>query len=121
LDDWHATYLSLRRLPRDLSGFEAFFSFTAAERSAITEQRGPALRLSLALQVGVLRMSGRLLDAIGVVPPVLWKHLGQQSGVDSPELASIRAMYRRRRTLFEQQEAARGSDSAGSGPGTGAS
>ena len=109
MDDWHATYLGLRRLPRDLSGFEleAFFSFTAAERSAITERRGPALRLSLALQVGFLRMSGRLLDAIGVVPPVLWKHLGQQFGVDSPDLASLRAMYRRRRTLFEQQEAAR--------------
>jgi hypothetical protein len=109
LNDWHATYLGLRRLPRDLSGFEleAFFSFTAAERTAITERRGPALRLGLALQVGFLRMSGRLLDAIGVVPPILWKHLGEQLGVAGPDLASLRAMYRRRRTLFEHEEAAR--------------
>lgn len=63
MDDWHATYLGRRRIPRDLTAFEleAFFSFMAAERRAIEDRRGPALRLGLALQVGFLRMSGRLL------------------------------------------------------------
>ncbi len=108
MDDWHATYLGRRRIPRDLTAFEleAFFSFTATERRAIAERRGPALRLGLALQVGFLRMSGRLLDAIGVVPPMLWRHLGEQFGIAGPELASLRVMYRRHRTLFEHQEAA---------------
>jgi hypothetical protein len=108
VDDWHVTYLGRRRIPRDLTAFEleAFFSFTATERREIAERRGPALRLGLALQVGFLRISGRLLDAIGVVPPMLWRHSGEQFGIAGPELASLRVMYRRHRTLFEHQEAA---------------
>ncbi len=110
MDNWHAAYLGRRRIPRNLTAFEleAFFSFTAAERSAIRERRdAPELHLGLALQVGFLRMSGRQLDKVGVVPPLLWKHLGAQLGVPAPEVASLRAIYRRRQTLFEHQEAAR--------------
>ena len=110
MEDWHATYLGRRRIPRDLTAFEleAFFSFTAAECSAIRVRRDSSeLHLGLALQVGFLRMSGRQLDKVGVVPPLLWKHLGAQLGVAAPEVASLRAIYRRRQTLFEHQEAAR--------------
>jgi hypothetical protein len=72
----------------------------------IEERRGPALKIALALQIGFLRMTGRLLEAVRVVPPALWQHLGKQFGVAAPDLASLRAMYRRRRTLFEHQEVA---------------
>ena len=41
-----------------------------------------------------------------MVPPVLWRHLGAQFEIDAPDLASLRTMYRRRRTLFEQQDLA---------------
>ncbi len=34
----------------------------------------------------------------------LWRHLGEQLGVAAPDLASLRSMYQRRRTLFEHQE-----------------
>jgi para-nitrobenzyl esterase len=44
------------------------------------------------LQIGFLRMSGRLLDAVRMVPPVLWRHLGARFGVAAPDLASLRAM-----------------------------
>jgi hypothetical protein len=52
-------------LPRDLSEFEieAFFTFSEAERRVIEERRSPILKLALALQIGFLRMSGRLLEA----------------------------------------------------------
>jgi hypothetical protein len=60
----------------------------------------------LALQIGFLRMSGRLLDAVRIVPPALWKHLGNQFAEPAPDLASLRAMYRRRRTLFDHQDLA---------------
>ena len=40
------------------------------------------------------------------MPPLLWRHLGAQFAVAAPDLASLRAMYRRRRTLFEHQELA---------------
>ena len=95
-------------LPRDLSDveIEAFFTFTGNERRVIEERRGPALKIALALQIGFLRMTGRLLEAVRMVPPALWQHLGTQFDVAAPDLASLRAMYRRRRTLFEHQELA---------------
>ncbi len=108
MNDWHTTCLGLKRLPRELTAFEieAFFNFSPAERRVIEERRGPELMLGLALQIGFLRMSGRLLDAIRVVPPALRRHLGHQFNVAAPDLASLRAMYRRRRTLFEHQDVA---------------
>ena len=38
-------------------------------------------------------MSGRLLEAVRIVPPALWRHLGGQFGVGAPYLASLRTMY----------------------------
>ena len=109
MDDWQSTYLGRGSVPRDLSGFEieAFFTYCEAERRVIDdERRTPTLKLALALQIGFLRMTGRLLKALRVVPPALWRHLGTQFGIEAPDLASLRTMYRRRRTLFEQQDLA---------------
>ena len=108
MDKWQATFLGLKRLPRELSGFEiqAFFTFTTAERESIEARREAALKLGLALQLGFLRMSGRLLDAVRIVPATLWRHLGEQLGVTAPDLASLKGMYRRHRTLFEHQDLA---------------
>ena len=93
---------------RDLSGFElqAFFTFSRAERELIEARRGDPLKFGLALHIGFLRMSGRLLDAVRVVPPALWRHLGGELGIDAPEIASLRAMYGRGRTLFDHQQVA---------------
>jgi hypothetical protein len=41
-----------------------------------------------------------------MVPPALWRHLGAQFSIEAPDLASLRVMYKRRRTLFEQQDLA---------------
>jgi hypothetical protein len=51
-------------------------------------------------------MSGRLLDAFRVIPLVLWHHLSTELGIDAPELASLRAMYGRSRTLFDHHQVA---------------
>ena len=109
MNDWQSTYLGRGAVPRDLSGFEieAFFTYSESERRVIDdERRSPALKLALALQIGFLRMTGRLLEALRMVPPALWRHLGAQFEIDAPDLASLRTMYRRRRTLFEQQDLA---------------
>src|SRR5271155_3127968 len=106
MNDWQSTYLGRGALPRDLSGFEieTFFTYSESERRVIDdERRSPALKLALALQMGFLRMTGRLLEALRLVPPALWRHLGAQFEIDAPDLASLRTLYRRRRTLFEQQ------------------
>ena len=108
MQGWQTTYLGMRELPRDISGFElqAFFTFSPAERALIDARRGDAHKLGLALHIGFLRMSGRLLDAFRIVPPALWRHLGKELGVDAPELASLRALYGRGRTLFDHQQVA---------------
>ncbi len=108
MDSWHATFLGLPHLPREITAFEreAFFQFSAAERRVIEGRRRTELKLGLALQIGFLRMSGWLLDAVRIVPPRLWRHLGEQFAVAAPDLASLRAMYRRAPTLIEHQQQA---------------
>ena len=58
-------------------------------------RRRPELKLALALQIGFLRMSGRLREAVRIVPPLLWKPLRARFNGAAPDLASLRAMYRR--------------------------
>jgi hypothetical protein len=41
-----------------------------------------------------------------MVPPLLWRHLGERFRVAAPDLASLRAMYRRAPTLIEHQQLA---------------
>ena len=70
MDRWHAIFLGLRHLPRDLTAceIEVFFQFSADEARIVQERRQPELRLVLALQIGFRRMSGVLLDAVRIVP-----------------------------------------------------
>ena len=108
LDSWYATFLGRRHLPQEIAAFEGevFFQFSAEEARMIEERRRPELKLGAALQNGFLRMNGRLLDAVRMVPPLLWRHLRQRFGVAAPDLASLRAMYRRAPTLIEHQQIA---------------
>src|SRR3546814_18574787 len=77
---------------------KAFFTFDGAERDAINARRGDSHKLGLALHIGFLRMSGRLLGAFRVIPVALWRHLGNELGIAAPEVASLRAMYERGRS-----------------------
>ena len=108
MQGWQTTYLGQRELPREFSAFElqAFFTFSRPEQELIQARRGDLLKLGLALHIGFLRMSGRLLDALRSVPPTLWRHLGNELGIEAPEIASLRAMYGRGRTLFDHQQVA---------------
>ena len=108
MQSWHTTYLGLRELPREISPFElqAFFTYSRPERELINARRGDTHKLGLALHIGFLRLSGRLLDAVHIVPATLWRHLGEELGVAAPELASLRALYGRGRTLFDHQQLA---------------
>jgi hypothetical protein len=83
MDSWHATSLGRRHLPRELTAFkiEVFFQFSAEEARIIGERRRQELKLGLALQIGFLRMSGRLLDAVRIVPPLLRRHLRERFSV----------------------------------------
>lgn len=108
MQGWQTTFLGMRELPRDISAFElkAFFTFDGVEREAINARRGDAHKLGLALHIGFLRMRGRLLYAFRVVPIVLWRHLSEELGIATPDVASLRTMYGREKTLLDHQQLA---------------
>ena len=105
MQSWHTTYLGLKDLPRELSTFElqTFFTFSPSARKVIDARYGATHKLGLALNMGFLRLSGRSLNAVRIIPASLWAHLGKELGVRPPELASLKALYGRRSTLFEHQ------------------
>lgn len=103
---WQIPHLGWRKLPVDLSDFEIahFFTLRPDERRAVRSKYKSVLRLGIALQIGFLRMCGRPLDAVQRVPTPLLRHLSEQLDVPSPDPATLRGLYqRRRRTLFEHQ------------------
>lgn len=84
-----------------------FFTLDEQELARVRERRGPLNRLALALHVGFLKMTGNTLNSVERIPPDILEHLGRQLNCTPPQIASIRAFYRRRRrTLFEHHAAA---------------
>lgn len=99
VEDWRSGHLGRGALPRDLSGLEieASSTYSELERQVIDDERCTAsLKLALALQIGLLRMISRWLEALRVVPPALWRHPGTRLDTEAPDPASLRTMYRRR-------------------------
>ena len=105
---WREQYLGLAEfLPAmALAEVDQFFTLTRQELNAAEVRRGPLNRLSVALQIGFLRMTGRMLNSCQIVPTAVLEHLGRQLDLVPPQLASIRGLYRRKRTLFDHQHVA---------------
>jgi hypothetical protein len=106
---WEHRYLGEDRFPRALSALEIehFFTLEEDQLAAVRRRRSALNGLALALQVGFLRMTGRTLNSVELIPSEVLDHLGRQLDCSPPRLASIRAFYRRRRrTLFEHQATA---------------
>ncbi|WP_455281354.1 DUF4158 domain-containing protein [Cupriavidus necator] len=97
--------MGAREVPRELSSFElqTFFTYSHAEHELIGRRRGSMMKLGLALHIGFLRMTGCPLNAFGILPPVLLRHLAIELDIDTPDLASLRAPYARGRTLSDHQ------------------
>jgi hypothetical protein len=110
MEHWRLAYLGVRHVPRELSEFElnTFFTFSRSELARIDSRRTDLYRLSIALHVGFLRMTGRPLDSYKHIPTVLWRHLGQQLGVLPPEVGTLRSLYDGNfKTLSDHQSFAR--------------
>src|ERR1022692_106567 len=119
---WPVPFLGWRRFPADVSEFEIahFFTLKPIDIGAVHSRYKESLRLGAALQLGFLTMCGRPLSALQRVPTELLQHLGKQLAVPAPDIATLRAIYRRRgSTLFEHQTGAilslANSNSTGSG------
>ena len=65
MQHWRVPFLGLQAIPPELTDFEIryFFSYTAKERAAIFSRYGDRHRLAVALQIGMLKMTGRTLEA----------------------------------------------------------
>jgi len=106
MQGWQTTYLGVRELPREISTFElqAFFTFRPAERELIEARQPTEVRPGAAHRFSALeRASARRLSRhpIGTVAPP--RH---RAGIEARELASLRAIYGRGRTLFDHQQVA---------------
>ena len=102
---WHQAFLGLKQIPATISTFEIdhFFTLKPAEMEAVRSRRRPLNRLGIALLIGFLRMTGRTLNSFHIIPKSVLSHLGTQLHQRTPELASIRGLYQRKRTLIDHQ------------------
>ena len=106
MEHWQLAYLGMRQIPDELNEFElaTFFTFSRKERELIDARRTDLYRLGVGLHIGFVRMTGRTLDAYKQIPKALWSHLGEQLGVDPPELGTLRSLYDGRTdTLVDHQ------------------
>ena len=94
MEYWRQAYLGMRSIPYTLNEFElaTFFTFSAKER-VLNARRRHLYRLALAIHIGFVRMTGRTLDACRYVPRNLWQHLGQQLGIEPPDLGTMTSLY----------------------------
>lgn len=103
---WHQPYLGLTECPNELTQFELdlFFSYTRDERAALRTRYKPQLRFGAALQLGFIKMAGCTMSTLNVVPRKLLAHIGEALGEAAPAIATLRAIYKkRRRTLYDHQ------------------
>lgn len=108
MQSWRTRYLGVESIPAWLSDVEIdqFFTLSPGDIALIRTRRGKELQLGLALHIGFIRMSGRLLNGTDVLPYRLLEYLGQQLGFRVPRVASLRALYPRKQTLHEHQHLA---------------
>jgi hypothetical protein len=108
---WHRQFLGRPQLPTTLSALaiSEFFTLEGVEVRAVLSRYGMDMRLGSALQIGFLKMCGRPLDKLQRVPIPVLEHLSTQIGGAPPEIATLRALYgKRRQTLFDHQQFALG-------------
>ena len=98
-------YLGRHRFPNDITEFELLraFTFSDRERRDIRRAFRVRYRLAAALQLGFLRLTGTALGSVAYVHTVVLHHLGRQFRGPTPDLATLRALYRRRPTRFEHR------------------
>ncbi len=106
---YHRRFVDATVLPKSLSeaDVELCFSLSAADVAALRQGFNAKHRLAAALQLVVLRATGRPLDKVSGVPRALMAGLTRSLDLQVPSIATLRALYTRRRTLFEHQAWAR--------------
>ncbi len=105
----HLRFVGATELPRSLSDFdvEQSFRISQADVAAIRERFRADRRLGAALQLVVLRTTGRPLSQTLSVPRALLRALCAALGIGETAIASLKSIYARSATLYEHQRWAR--------------
>ena len=109
---WDYLYLGFENFPDALSALEIehFFTLEPAELVEVKLRGGGPMKATCRGVADRVRQDDRDTAQLGaqVIPAVVLDHLGHQlrTGESTPQIASIRALYRRRRMLFDHQQAA---------------
>jgi hypothetical protein len=82
---------------------QQWFTFTDRDRRAIRTAFRSKHWIGAALQFGFVGMTGTTLRSLEYVPAPVLRHLGRQFKQPVPDIATLRTLYRRRRTRFEHQ------------------
>ena len=85
---------------------DVFFTLGPEEIAAVCDRRGELNRLGLALHLCVVKMTGRAELSTKMGPQAVLVHVADQLDVPSPNLASLRSLYRDRSTLFRHRKLA---------------
>lgn len=80
-----------------------FFSLSRGDREALGKRFRTRTGLGVAIQLGFVRMTDTMLEALEHAPRAVFAHAAHQLELPAPELGTLRVLYRRRSTLFEQQ------------------
>jgi TnpA family transposase len=106
---YHRRFIGATVLPKTLSeaDVELCFALSAADIAALRQRFNFKHRLAAALQLTVLRATGRTPDKVVGVPKALLAGLARALDLTAPSIATLRSLYTRRPTLFEHQAWAR--------------
>lgn len=101
----HLRFVGATELPKSLSDFdvEQSFRISSTDVAAIRERFRTDRRLGAALQLVVVRATGRSLDRTSSVPRALLRSLCSAFGLTETAIASLKAIYERVATLYEHQ------------------
>ena len=82
---------------------QRWFTLNANDRHSIRKTFRSRYWISAALQLGFVGMTGTTLRSLEYVPTSVLRHLGRQFMRPAPDIATLRTLYRRRKTRFEHQ------------------
>jgi Domain of unknown function (DUF4158) len=102
---FQSTYVGRHDFPKSLPDFllQQWFTFNDRDRRAIRKAFRSRHWIGAALQHGFVGMTGTTLRSLDYVPAAVLRHLGHQFKQPVPDIATLRSLYRRRRTRFAHQ------------------
>ena len=102
---FQSAYVGRHDFPKFLPDFllRQWFTSNARDRHSIRKTFRSRYWIGAALQLGFVGMTGTTLRSLEYVPTSVLRHLGKQFRQPAPEIATLRALYRRRPTRFEHQ------------------